>query len=65
MTLVAAAAGRRRSLNQATRWITTKDAHADNIIFTVGDYFLGALRAPSHAGLEVISIDRRPKLVPH
>jgi hypothetical protein len=25
---------------QMTRWVTTKDAHASNIITTVGEYFL-------------------------
>ena len=28
------------ALNQATRWVTTKDAHASNIITTTAEYFL-------------------------
>ena len=28
------------ALNQATRWVTTKDAHAANIITTTAEYFL-------------------------
>lgn len=36
-----------QSLNQATRWIATKEAHASRIITTVAEYFLTQkLKAP-------------------
>lgn len=39
-----------QSLNQATRWINTKDDHANKIIFTMGDYFLAQRVVPVERG---------------
>lgn len=36
-----------QSLNQATRWINTKEAHADKIISTVSEYMLAQRVKPA------------------
>lgn len=41
-----------QSLNQATRWIATKEAHASNIITVVSEYFLTQKVKPVAAGAE-------------
>jgi nickel superoxide dismutase len=41
-----------QSLNQATRWIATKEDHASSIITVVADYFLAQRVKPVEAGAE-------------
>ncbi|NNE44024.1 MAG: superoxide dismutase [Gemmatimonadetes bacterium] len=41
-----------QSVNQAVRWVTTKEAHASNIISVVSEYFLAQKLKPVAAGEE-------------
>lgn len=54
MTQIAELAGNidAQSLNQATRWIMTKEQHASNIISVVSEYFLTQKLKPAAAGAE-------------
>lgn len=40
------------SINQATRWVTTKEAHASHVIEVVAEYFLTQKVKPVAAGAE-------------